>query len=1171
MPLWRLARALPAPRVGLPTWSCLARALHGGGEHGTMVRRSMSRVAGAHDTTATATAPLLFEHPLPTPSTQVSAASSANSTAALLPKDGSPSVTPPKKSKRKSPFTLTDPAPAAEPAAAATPPAAAAPQPAAEPAPKPRRKATTNTVQAAPATSQPATAEPAKRKRAAKAADLEAPTSMAAPPTGKEPHVPVPAPAQNVAPAVAPATAAAPSVAANLGVPMNECGIQLLPEYLRCQLFGDTRAPLQHRAEMEQHLNTFKLFGRSVPPAKDPPPFTIPGMEGRDVREHFMNIAKKQSEPYGAMARKFVQTMHAAKGLPPMPATWALQPGWTRYCNGTATSVPHPLEDTLVFDVETCVRDSDYPVMAVAASTTAWYAWVPQRLIDAVRGKKILANPDMISLATPTDPRLVIGHFVGYDRQRVLDEYRLAGTRTAFLDTASLHMITAGFSSQQRASWHLGRAERVQDTNQADDDWVAHTAPASLADCYELWCKKALDKSARNILVTEPLETVAAEFQSLMTYCAKDVLATAEIFALAFPEFEDFCPHPATLAGMLEMGRSYLPVNQTWTEYIAAARAAYESNRRDIHGVLRALVHDALKLTPLTERDMWMSQLDWTVVPVKYTKKGVPYKRQHLPGMPAWYRGLHVGGEDEIDISLRTVLTPLLMRMEWVAKGEDGVERAFPLFHHKKHKWGYLVPLSVPHTGTGPIVDESVPAGHALFKLPHKDGEEANCGSPLSKDYLRYLDAGVLRAAEPRARSLLEKNVECSYWLSAHDRIESQFVVWDRERGLKPTDFVAMAPLGATPAAAAAAAGPGSSLPAVDGGLGAILPRLVVSGTVTRRAVEATWLTASNPKKNRIGSELKSKVRVPPGYRFVGADVDSQELWIAAVLGDSHFHAHGATALGWMTLQGTKSDGTDMHSHTANILGISRDQAKIVNYARIYGSGKQHATNLLQQFNPRMGVAEAQQRAEDLYCKTKGVRNSTRQPWAGGTESYMFNVLESIATQPIPKTPVLGCRISNGLQPNRLTKKTQFMTSRVNWVVQSSAVDFLHLLLVAMRHFCEIGGIKARFAISIHDEVRYIVAEEDADRAAFALHLSNLLVRSMFAQELGFSNLPRSVAFFSAVDVDHCLRKEVTLPCTTPSNTVAEADGRSLDIFGAGASSGWSLDRPATTATATKP
>ena len=42
-------------------------------------------------------------------------------------------------------------------------------------------------------------------------------------------------------------------------------------------------------------------------------------------------------------------------------------------------------------------------------------------------------------------------------------------------------------------------------------------------------------------------------------------------------------------------------------------------------------------------------------------------------------------------------------------------------------------------------------------------------------------------------------------------------------------------------------------------------------------------------KPDRVGSELKSMVQAPPGYHFVGADVDSQELWIAAVLGDAHF------------------------------------------------------------------------------------------------------------------------------------------------------------------------------------------------------------------------------------------------------------------------------------------
>jgi len=38
-----------------------------------------------------------------------------------------------------------------------------------------------------------------------------------------------------------------------------------------------------------------------------------------------------------------------------------------------------------------------------------------------------------------------------------------------------------------------------------------------------------------------------------------------------------------------------------------------------------------------------------------------------------------------------------------------------------------------------------------------------------------------------------------------------------------------------------------------------------------------------------VGSELKALVQAPPGYHLVGADVDSQELWIAAILGEAHF------------------------------------------------------------------------------------------------------------------------------------------------------------------------------------------------------------------------------------------------------------------------------------------
>ena len=83
------------------------------------------------------------------------------------------------------------------------------------------------------------------------------------------------------------------------------------------------------------------------------------------------------------------------------------------------------------------------------------------------------------------------------------------------------------------------------------------------------------------------------------------------------------------------------------------------------------------------------------------------------------------------------------------------------------------------------------------------------------------------------------------------------------------------------------------------------------------------------------------------------------------------------------------------------------------------------------------------------------------------------------------------------------------MTSRINWVVQSSAVDYLHLMLVSMKWLMEEFSISGRFCISIHDEVRYLVESKDRYKAALALQITNLLTRSMFAYKLGMFDLPQ--------------------------------------------------------------
>ncbi|KAL9929746.1 DNA polymerase gamma, catalytic subunit tam isoform 1-T1 [Glossina fuscipes fuscipes] len=620
------------------------------------------------------------------------------------------------------------------------------------------------------------------------------------------------------------------------------------------------------------------------------------------------------------------------------------------------------------------------------------------------------------------------------------------------------------------------------------------------------------------------------------------------------------------------------------------------------------------------------------------TRFHLPVKRPLLPGYPAWYRKLcqkipkdlnrlseWSPGPSEISTGMQ--IAPKLLSLCW---------EGYPLHYSREHGWGFLVPfrvrssneenLSLPHVpieelvkrcpipkflqdhatkneteyafgilnkelnanlgkrefyakaakkdGTNGLYKGSgVWCGKILddccffLKLPHKNGKSLRVGNPLSRDFLNKFSENVLSSGEDEntaAARVISIARMMSYWRNNRDRIISQLVVWLTPDQLSPQVQCEQ-----------------------NYQYGAICPQVVVCGTLTRRAMEPTWLTASNSKVERIGSELRAMVQAPPGYRIVGADVDSQELWIASVLGDAYAHGvHGSTPFGWMTLSGTKTNGTDMHSITAKAVGISRDHAKVINYARIYGAGQNFAEGLLKQFNPTFSGTEARNKAMKMFSLTKGKKvyklkkdyqqeyenrsyssyealklascqNRSvnemflRACWEGGTESAMFNRLEEIATGEEPVTPFLQCRLSRALETYN-TDEYRFLPTRINWVVQSGAVDFLHLMLVSMRWLL---GTKARFCLSFHDEIRYLVKEEDAYTAALAMHVTNLLTRSFCCSRLGLNDLPMSVAFFSSVEVDTVLRKESSMDCKTPSNPhglhigYGIAPGESLNIY----------------------
>ena len=72
-----------------------------------------------------------------------------------------------------------------------------------------------------------------------------------------------------------------------------------------------------------------------------------------------------------------------------------------------------------------------------------------------------------------------------------------------------------------------------------------------------------------------------------------------------------------------------------------------------------------------------------------------------------------------------------------------------------------------------------------------------------------------------------------------------------------------------------------------------------------------------------------------------------------------------------MTLQGSKQNGTDLHSVTAQTAGMSRDQAKVFNYARLYGAGKLSAVRTLMSHNKHLTRDECVEKIDALFKMTK--------------------------------------------------------------------------------------------------------------------------------------------------------------------------------------------------------
>ncbi|XP_053999831.1 DNA polymerase subunit gamma-1, mitochondrial isoform X1 [Hylaeus anthracinus] len=717
------------------------------------------------------------------------------------------------------------------------------------------------------------------------------------------------------------------------------------------------------------------------------------------------------------------------------------------------------------------MKEGPLPTLATAVTNQAWYGWVSKSLADGLSrnfdGQQFHMDQLIPMESEPTEygkklnnyhkkAKIMVGHNVSFDRSKIKEQYWLNRTGLRFIDTMSLHISVSGINSYQRSILNANKdSEEKFDLHQ-------QTSLNSLAEIHKFYCGNEISKEFKNVFVEGSLKDVRENFKSLMNYCANDVLATHNVLCHLFPIFEDRFPHPVTLAGMLELGTAYLPINSNWHRYLNESESTFEDLNYETKFTLAKRANAVCQLMhdEKYKEDLWMWDEDWSTQEVKVkslssvrnskkkyeventereetdaqkyltdgendeedplekefaylkeTRKLLPTKPPHMSGYPAWYRKLCSKPNDKDwapgpqNISTSMQIVPKLLNLTW---------EGYPLHYIRKKGWGILIPYnndsnietkvplkqllvqcSLPQTeglfnGTDcsmSTLDNDVESnlckkdfwyssktkkssnrlshvykGSAIWcntvvdnccyflKLPHKDGANYNVGNPLAKDFLNKFSENVLAGLDSSATEVLNIAKMMSYWRNNRNRIMSQFVIWFDDLSLSNTVKNTKKSMR----------------------YGAILPLVVVSGTLTRRAVEPTWMTASNAHPERVGSELRAMIQAPPGYNIIGADVDSQELWISSMIGDAYYKKiHGATPFGWMTLIGTKSNETDMHSVTAKAIGISRSQAKIINYARIYGAGQKFAERLLKQFNPCMTDAEAAFKSRKMFTMTK--------------------------------------------------------------------------------------------------------------------------------------------------------------------------------------------------------
>ncbi|MFZ9244483.1 MAG: DNA polymerase, partial [Burkholderiaceae bacterium] len=912
---------------------------------------------------------------------------------------------------------------------------------------------------------------------------------------------------------------------------LNEVGFPVISDDLYAKVFGEVPRAKPTERQVSKARKAMDRFG--IPNPVDYPDnlytgeIPVPKLKADNIIDHFEVIADEQIGSYEEYAEEFSKAP-----LPEFPPTEVIKdnmnPGWTRFelVGGEwVITAEGPKEKAFTFDTETFVTGGSYPIIGTALSAKAYYLWIAKELVNPELPREEWEQFGLVPLAKDC---FVAGHNISYDRVRVQEAYSLDSLRPEnfYFDTLSAHVATAGLASGQRWLYTLVNKDPELLTEEERrrlryrPRWVDEGSTNSLVATYNFHVYEPRrffdedvqpldegDKAVRKIFVdAQNLYQINAMLEDCVVYALKDAFYTAELFQAIWPKYRECSPSKVHLAGHYYLNGSRVPVVDNWYEWIKQVDDEFNERMAEVQTISEELVKevyeewrtlfdkDPEEAAKWVKADPWYSQMSWDI---KTVKGKYAY-------CPEWYRPFKKDPNSRI--TTKSKLLHLLLRLKWEGVPIEWVE------------------------GMGWCYEDT---SGSVIRVPHPKGNNDNVGGLLTKEFVKDAEVGRLSSDNPKAQRVLEVANMTSYWVGVRNRVVDRIVAKVENPHGEPALITC--------------------------------PNILVHGTVTRRTVENLLVVMCSTKSWRIGTELKSRFAAPDGWKIVMADFDAQEMSIASIYADRwEGNFVGASPMSYTVLSGAKENGSDSHTALARaifkdeykgvtweggkilhegsaldpdkkmLLGSCRDVAKIVNFSVLYGAGVRTTANSIKRSFPDKSPGELNKFARQALAAKKGIKNEEGY-FEGGSDSGAFNTMVKLGLKSkVPTLPALGTRISNALRPAVVGE--DFATGRMNFTIQSAGAEMLGIILTATHWLMDEFKVQGQFAVSIHDELSWMVPEKSAKLFAGLFQIAHVISWARFHAGCGVNDLPLSRAFFSAVSIDNRIRKSPFEKTVTPSN-----------------------------------